>query len=50
MRGEADEAAAALALELPRRLQAAAWAQRPVEQLGVVDAVEREQIDVVELQ
>ena len=50
VRGKADEPAAALPLQLPRRLQAAARLQRPVEQLAVVDAVQREQVHMVQLQ
>ena len=48
--GEADVAHAAFALKLPRRFDAAAFAQAPVQQLPVVDAVHREQVHVVQLQ
>lgn len=47
---EAEVAAAAFALELARGFEAAAFAQRPVEVLAIVDAVEGEQVHVVEPQ
>ena len=47
---EADVAAAALALELARGFEAAAFAEGPVEVLAVVDAVEGEEVHVVEPQ
>src|SRR5207237_5509245 len=50
MRAEADEAAATLTLEPARGFETASFFQRPAEKLRVVDAVEREQIDVIELQ
>ncbi len=48
--GKADEPDAAFALEFARGGEAAVLSQREIEQLPVVDAVQREQINVVELQ
>jgi len=48
VRGEADEAHAALALETAGDFEAAAGAHGPVEELLGVDAVKREEVDVFE--
>ena len=50
VRGEPDEADAAVLLELPRGFQATAAPQREFEQLLVVDAVDTQEIDVLQLQ
>ena len=48
--GEPDETAPALLLELARGIEASALFDGPIEQLPVVDPMERQQIDVIQLQ
>ena len=50
MSGEADEAGAAFLLELARGGQAAAFAERELEELAVIDAVQRQQVHVIQPQ
>ena len=50
VRRKTDVPYPALVDEFVNRLHAAALAQRPVKELGIVDAVQRQQVNVVELQ
>ena len=45
-----DEEVESLERELARRFEAAAFLERPVEELAVIDAVERKQVHVIEPQ
>jgi len=48
VRGETDKARPPLALQLTRGVERAALGKCPLEDPGVVDAVEREHVDVIE--